>query len=226
MVSESADRPYDALLLLGDLVYEQGEAARTQRVVLDPFAPLLATGTELVPVIGNHDTYSRQQDQIMRQLGRTSTYYAQQVGNVRILVLDSTRVRDPAQLAWLRARLAEPDPAGGWTIAAMHHPGYSAGVHGSDPAVREVWVPMFRAAGLRLVLAGHDHDYQRSTPQGGVTYVVSGGGAKLRDTGRASFTAVSRSVRHYVDLVAYPDRLELRAVDQRGGLVDAFTITR
>ena len=100
------------------------------------------------------------------------------------------------------------------------------GDHGSDLAVREAWSPLFVRAKVPLVLAGHDHDYQRSNPQDGVTYVVSGGGAKLRDTGRESFTAVSQSVLHYVDLLVYPDRLVGRAIDQEGDLIDRWTIRR
>lgn len=76
------------------------------------------------------------------------------------------------------------------------------------------------------VLAGHDHDYQRSLPQDGVTYVVSGAAAKLRPTGSQPFNAVSASTRHFVDLLVHPDRLELRAVDQQGRPVDAVTLTR
>jgi hypothetical protein len=77
-----------------------------------------------------------------------------------------------------------------------------------------------------LVLAGHDHDYQRSTPQDGVTYVVSGAGAKVRPTGSRDSTAVSSSTLHYVDLLVYEERLVGRAIDQSGRLVDSFTIDR
>lgn len=50
--------------------------------------------------------------------------------------------------------------------------------------------------------------------------------AKLRPTGSGPFTAVSASTRHFVDLLVYPDRLELRVVDQQGRLVDTATIAR
>jgi hypothetical protein len=54
---------------------------------------------------------------------------------------------------------------------------------------------------VQLVLAGHDHDYQRSEPIGAVTYVVSGGAAKLRPANRAEFTEVAWSTHHFVDLL-------------------------
>jgi len=91
--------------------------------------------------------------------------------------------------------------------------------------VQRTWAPLSSQCSVRLVLAGHDHDYQRSTPQDGVTYVVSGAGAKLRPVGREDFTAVSNSTLHYVDLIAYDDQL-IGAIDQQGALVDTFIITR
>lgn len=218
--------PYDALVLLGDLVYEVGDPARVDDVVTDPFAALLDRGTELIPVLGNHDYVSGEQQQILSELGRDRSWYVDRVGPVRVVVLDSEQADDPQQTAWLRTTLAMPQPAVTWTIAAMHHPAYSAGEHGSSLDVREAWSPLFEKYDVPLVLAGHDHDYQRSTPVNGVTYVVSGGGAKLRPTGREDFTAVSSSVLHYVDLLAYKDRLEGRAIDHSGKLVDEFTITR
>ena len=86
--------------------------------------------------------------------------------------------------------------------------------------------PLFAQAGVRLALAGHDHDYQRSSPQQGVTYVVSGAAARLRDAGSRDFTVVSDATLHYLDLLVYDDRVVGRAIDQSGTLVDLFTLTR
>ena len=226
MVAEGRGDPYDALLLLGDLVYEDGDAALVDRVVTKPFASILDNGATLLPVLGNHDYVSGEQRQILAELGRRRPWYSQRVGSVRVLVLDSNQVANPRQTQWLRDTLAEPQPAKTWTVVAMHHPAYSAGYHGSDLQVRHAWGPLFAAFDVSLVLAGHDHDYQRCVPQDGVTYLVSGAGAKLRPTGQDSFTAVSASTLHYLDLLFYDNRLVGRAIDQSGGLVDSFTITR
>jgi hypothetical protein len=108
----------------------------------------------------------------------------------------------------------------------MHHPAYSAGHHGSSMDVRDAWSDLFAEADVPLVLAGHDHDYQRSEPQDGVVYVVSGGGAKLRDSGTEDFTAVSTSTLHFLDLLVYDDRLVGSAVDTSGRLIDRFVIEK
>lgn len=226
MFLQGQARPYDALVLLGDLIYPSGEAALVQTVVTGPFSAVLSQGTELVPVLGNHDYQSGEQQQILNALDRQSSWYVETVGSLRVIALDSNRVDDPAQTNWLQAVLAEPQPPGTWTIAAMHHPPYSAGAHGSDLDVRRAWGELFAQHDVPLVLAGHDHDYQRSTPQDGVTYVVSGAGAKLRPTGEADFTAVSSSTLHYLDLLVYDDKLVGRAIDHNGETLDEFTIAR
>ena len=79
---------------------------------------------------------------------------------------------------------------------------------------------------MDLVLSGHEHDYQRSEPINGVTYVVSGAGAGTRRTGNADFTAYSAAVINFVDLNVFSDRLVLRAIDHELKVFDEFTVTR
>ena len=227
MVEQTRDgRPYEALVLLGDPVYEEGEAELVDEVVTDPFEPLVEDGTELVPVLGNHDYESDEQEQILSELGRDRSWYVERIGSVRVVALDSERIDDAEQLQWLEDTLAEPQPPGTWTIAAMHRPAYSAGEHGSDESVQEHWVPLFEEYDVPLVLAGHDHDYQRSKPIDDVVYVVSGGAAKLRPTGEEDFTAVSTSTLHYLDLHFYERHIVGKAIDQSGEVIDAFAIGR
>ncbi|MEP6666975.1 MAG: metallophosphoesterase [Nocardioidaceae bacterium] len=136
-VLESRADPYDALVLLGDLVYEDGDATLVDHVVTDPFAPILRSGAQLVPLLGNHDYESGEEQQILTALGRQDSWYVEQIEWVRIIVLDSNRVEDAEQTQWLRETLAKAQPPQMWTVVAMHHPAYSAGYHGSDVTVRE-----------------------------------------------------------------------------------------
>lgn len=149
-------------------------------------------------------------------------WYTWRAGPAAVVVLDSTRADDPAQRAWLEDTLSTTDAT--WRIVALHHPPYSAGWHGSSGNVRAAFEPLFSRYGVRLVLAGHDHDYQPSEPVDGTTYVVSGAGAKTRPTDRASFTAVSWSTQHFVDLQIWPDCLEGQAVAQDGLVYDRFEL--
>ncbi len=226
MVAEGRRRSYDGLVLLGDLIYPDGEADQTGATITDVFSPLTSRGTQLVPVLGNHDYMSGEQAMILDRLGRgAQTWYAEQVGIIRIVVLDTEQVDDTAQLIWLQKTLASTNDAA-WTVVAMHKPAYSAGSHGSDQEIQQRWVPIFERYDVPLVFAGHDHDYQRPEPINGVTYVVSGGAATLRPSERDNFTEVSTSTLHFVDLLAEDDRLTVRAIDQSGKLFDSVELTR
>lgn len=216
-----AGDPFDGLVLLGDNVYPNGDPGQLAATVFDPFAAVLGDGAALLPVLGNHDVRDGNAAGQLNGLGMAGRWYADVLGPALFIGLDSNLVDDPIQRSWLEATLAEHDSA--WVIVAMHHPAFSAGFHGSDESVQEAWVPLFERYGVDLVLAGHDHDYQRSEPINGVTYLVSGGGAKIRPTGRADFTAYSASVLHFLDVGVWPDRIEMRAVSE-AGVFDHVTI--
>lgn len=214
---------FDALVLLGDNIYPDGDPARAHATVFEPFASVLDEGTELVAALGNHDVRTGGGQPQMAALGMPGRWYAKRFGPVELVVVDSTRVEDPEQLSWLKRTLAGSRAP--WTVVAQHHPPFSAGYHGSHGPSRDILVPLYERFGVDLVLAGHDHDYQRSKPQHGVVYVVSGAAATRRATGRADFTAAAASTHHFVELTAYADRLELRAVSQDGRMFDQLTLT-
>lgn len=106
----------------------------------------------------------------------------------------------------------------------LHHPPYSAGYQGSNDAVRRTFVPVFERHGVQLVLSGHDHDYQRSRPINGVTYVVSGAASGTCGTGEEDFTAVSYSWLHFIEIGVFPDRLVVRAVNSELRVADEAVV--
>ena len=66
------------------------------------------------------------------------------------------------QARWLREDLAASGAR--CTLALMHQPRFSSGQHGDRRAVGAFWDELY-AADAELVLAGHDHDYERFAPQ-------------------------------------------------------------
>ena len=215
---------FDALLLLGDNVYPSGDPAGLDATVFGPFGPLLDAGTELLAVVGNHDVEDGHADKQLHALGIEHRWWARSFGPVLVVGLDSTQPGNDAQLAFLERTLA--DAAEPWRIVAFHHPPYSAGYAPSDREVRRAFAPLFERHGVQLVLSGHSHDYQRSEPIRGVTYVVSGASSKKDRTGEKDFTAVSFSTYHFLDVAAYQDRLVVRAVDRETRVADEFTLRR
>lgn len=74
-------------------------------------------------------------------------------------------------------------PAGGdgkpWRIPFMHHPVFSAGpAHKIHRAMVERLGGRFERSGVRIVLAGHEHNYQHCL-DGGVNYFVTGSAGKV-----------------------------------------------
>jgi 3',5'-cyclic AMP phosphodiesterase CpdA len=214
--------PYDALLLLGDNVYPTGDPAKLPDTVFGPFADVLDQGAELLAILGNHDVKGGYGDDQLAALGQPGHFWSHLIGDVLVVGLDSNRWDDPRQLRFLEETLASTTAS--WKLVALHHPPYSAGYQGSSVNIRDLYAPVFERYGVQLVLSGHDHDYQRSVPIGGVTYVVSGAGAGTRRTGAEDFTAASFSWHHFVDIAVTGDRLVLRAVGQNGRVADEATI--
>lgn len=213
---------YDALLLLGDLVYPGGDPDVLPDTVFKPFADVLDGGTDLYAILGNHDVKHGHGPEQMDLLGMTGLWWSTRIGDVQIVGLDSNDIDNPTQLDFLERELKTTDAT--WKIVLAHHPPYSAGYQGSSLRTRELIGPIAERYGVQLVLSGHDHDYQRSKRINGVTYVVSGAGAGTRRTGEADFTAVSYSWHHFLDLAVFKDRLVLRAVDQTDRVIDEVTL--
>jgi tartrate-resistant acid phosphatase type 5 len=66
-----------------------------------------------------------------------------------------------------------------WRIPFCHHPPYSAGPdHANMPEQIDRLLPLYRRAGVPLVLAGHEHNFQHGRVDG-FDYVIAGAGGKL-----------------------------------------------
>ena len=217
-----ASDPYDALLLLGDNVYPDGNPDKLPATVFGPFGTTLGRGASLHAILGNHDVASGFGDAQMTALGQPGRWWSLDLGDIQIVGLDSNDLDNPDQLDFLDEALRTSDAR--WQIVALHHPPYSAGYQGSSRRARELIVPIVTRHGVQMVLSGHDHDYQRSAPIDGVVYVVSGAGSGSRRTGDDWFTAVSWAEMHFLDLAEVGDRLVIRAIDRDGMVFDEFSI--
>ena len=221
--------PFDLIVHTGDLAYDTGTAATFERVWFTVYAELIRSFA-VYPCIGNHDAIGDDggaylQDFDLPANGRpdgTERWYSFDRGQVHLVALDTTRTGDK-QAAWLEADLAA-NPAA-WTVVFLHHPPFSSGEHGSDADVRRWFVPIFARHHVDLVLAGHDHDYERTKPQDGVNYIVTGGGGRgTRPVGTSEFTAFSDQVENFVYVVIDGDTLELHAIDGVGTEFDQLVV--
>lgn len=97
----------------------------------------------------------------------TEDYYSFDYGNIHVVALSVEGVPiGGAQTAWLQNDLA--NNKSDWLIAMMHRPMHSAGYHPTDkagetaPSQKANWLPLLEAAGVDLILSGHNHVYERS----------------------------------------------------------------
>ena len=74
-----------------------------------------------------------------------------------------------------------------WRIPFAHHPPYCAGpMWGNSRSSIEHLVPLYRRSGVRLVLSGHEHNYQHAHVDG-IDYFITGGAGKVRTGQPGSF---------------------------------------
>jgi hypothetical protein len=75
------------------------------------------------------------------------------------------------QLAWLEAELAAARQSAGidWIVVCMHQVVMSSSdQNGADLGIRQDFVPLFDRYGVDLVLAGHEHHFERTFPVRGI----------------------------------------------------------
>ncbi|MCU1235631.1 MAG: metallophosphoesterase [Candidatus Solibacter sp.] len=168
--------PYDFVLTMGDNLYGGESTADFKRKFEDPYKPLLDAGVKFFAVLGNHDNPNQRFYKPFNMNGKR--YYDFRRGDAEFFALDSNYM-DPEQIGWLKKELSGSDAK--WKICYFHHPLYShAKMHGSDTDLRKTLEPLFQQYGVRVVLSGHEHVYERVKPQHGIYYFVLGNSGELR----------------------------------------------
>jgi hypothetical protein len=235
MVETYKATPYGFVAHVGDVSYRGSILDRWEDVWLKPYQPLLDAGVRFEVALGNHELEEGQSEEAVQwiherfqALGYDKTYRLVPYGPVDFFFLDSstplvTGEKADEQLAWLDEKLGESTAR--WKIAVLHHAPYSSSAkRGSNVELRSAVEPLFVEHGVQLALTGHDHTYERTTPQNGVTYVVTGAGAKLSDVGRSDFTAASAEILQFLMIEVDGNRLNLRAIDKTGAVFDEVTL--
>jgi hypothetical protein len=218
---------FQTAVLLGDNLYGSDRPQDFKRKFEDPYKALLDAGVKFYAALGNHD--SREQRYYPPfNMGGKLYYTFNPSAEVRFFVLEST-YPVPEQIKWLEDELKKSTSK--WKIAYFHHPLYSSGGrHGSDIKLREVLEPLFVRYNVSVVLTGHDHFYERTKPQKGITYFVIGAGGMLRKgdiEGRTGITAAGFDT-DFSFMVAEidGDQMYFNVLSRTGQLVDSGVITR
>ena len=241
----------DLFLHLGDMAYGSGTYPEFEQFVFSVYRDLMAA-IPAWPTPGNHEYKTGLAagylgvyylpEQAPNPLEQ-EYYYSFDYGNVHFISIDSNEFRylttisasDEDMLGWLERDLTDAQDSD-WIIAFMHHPPYSSGSHGNTNWLLEIVVPMLEGAGVDLVLAGHDHHYERTHPivdgavdeenQNSLTYVVAGsGGAGLREALGDWWTdAVDDQTHNFLHLEIDGCDAHGTAIGLTGEVVDTFDL--
>jgi hypothetical protein len=193
-----AEHPTATIAALGDLAYQHGTTRDFERC----FSPSWGRFRDRIrPTPGNHDHATKDAAGYVRYFGRRAGppdefRYSYNLGRWHVVVLDSDcwrvggcDITDP-QARWMRADLRANRRR--CTLAYWHRPPFSSGRYGDakDTArVRALWQVAVEE-GVDLVLAGHEHSYERFAPMdasgaidrdlGTRLMIVGTGGGNLR----------------------------------------------
>lgn len=168
---------YELVALVGDNLYGSDRPQDFKTKFELPYKALLDKGVKFYASLGNHDS-REQRNYKPFNMGGKLYYTFNPKPDVRFFVLEST-YPEPEQIKWLEDELKASGSQ--WKIAVFHHPLYSSGGrHGSDLQLRDVLEPLFVKYNVSVAFTGHDHLYERTKPQKGITYFVVGSGGQLR----------------------------------------------
>ncbi|WP_375769333.1 metallophosphoesterase [Archangium gephyra] len=151
---------------LGDNAYPDGTAEDFERC----YAPSWGRHKQRTrPVPGNHEYHSAKAGPYFDYFGEAAGepgkgYYSYELGDWHVVALN-TELPEQAraeQEQWLREDLkAHPAQC---TLAYMHRPLFSSGLGRDSAWVKPLWEALYEA-GADVVVAGHDHFYERFAPQ-------------------------------------------------------------
>jgi 3',5'-cyclic AMP phosphodiesterase CpdA len=227
--------PYDFVLMLGDNVYDGGTPEDYRQKFELPYAPLLQAGVKFYAVIGNHDDPQQPRYALFNTGGHR--YYTFQAPrpllgalagtDVRFFMLDTENL-DGAQRAWLARELAASESD--WKIAVCHRPLYTSGRYAlPGRRFRLLLEPILVRHGVSAVFSGHEHFYERTRPQNGITYFISGGAGSLRrgDIRDTGLTAAGFDQDYHFMLVEVAgDEMYFQAISRTGLTVDYGMVRR
>ena len=157
-----ADR-YDAVLLLGDNQYENGELSNFNSF----FDPTWGRFKSILrPSPGNHEYKTPGAAGYFAYFGNPQPFYSFDIGEWHFVSLNSSVSMSATspQVTWLRSDLALHTNS--CTLAYYHHPHFTDGAHTPDDSGSQaaLWDALYQG-GVDLVLNGHDHNYQRWSPR-------------------------------------------------------------
>ena len=216
--------PFDLMLFLGDIAYEQGTASQLENKFFKIYRDILRY-VPAYPAIGNHERRTRKGRAYFDAfvLPGPERYYSFDWGDVHFVATDTTQY-DSDQLKWLREDLSRNTLP--WVIVYGHHPSYTSSFRGPQLAVRRAFAKIFTDYKVDLVLTGHEHQYERFRVAG-VNYVVSGGGGGQLNYFWGNRNALKQAtVHHFLAFEVSAKSFTMKAIDINGRQIETLKLAK
>lgn len=227
------------IITVGDNNYPDGASSTIDdnigqfyRTFIYPYKGSYGSGASInrfFPSLGNHDWVTSGATPYLNYftLPGNERYYDFVWGTVHFFAIDSD-THEPSgtsststQGTWLKNKLAASTVK--WKIVYFHHAPYSSGDHGNS-----TWMQWpFQQWGATIVLAGHDHDYERFLINN-FSYIVNGlGGASIYSFGTIKNGSVKRYNSGYGAMLVDVDginSIRFRFYNVNNTLIDDYII--
>lgn len=219
--------PAEFVITVGDNLLGKESPQDFKQKFEKPYAALRAKGIAFYATLGNHDSRLQRLYADFNMGGKTYYSFKAPKQSVKFIVLESD-YPTPTQLEWLRSELAGEEA---WMIPVFHHPIYSSGTrHGSKLSLRKLLEPIFLKYNVTVAFAGHDHIYERTKPQHGITHFVVGSGGKLArgdiDPRSGVMAAGYDRDLSFLAVEIDGDQMFFNAVSRIGAVVDSGVVER
>jgi len=221
------------ILLAGDLAYPSGTMEEF-RNCFEPSFGKFKSRMRASP--GNHDYVASVSAQSYfdyfgdRSGPNRRGYYSFKAAEWTVFMLNSNVPinKTSDQYAFVRTTMQQTPTR--CTMAVLHHPFDSSGINGPTPALRDIWELMYNL-GADVVIAGHDHLYERHSPvntdqrrddaKGIRQFTVGTGGAPLYSRVRGALNSeVLISNYGVLRLKLDPALYEWQFMDMNGNILD------
>jgi hypothetical protein len=217
----------------GDLCDDGASYSIYREQFFRPNQLALAAGVPFFNTTGNHEKWAANTKaftQAPASVSGNQGYYSFDYGDLHVVVMN---YMDPGgyavgsiQYDFIRDDLAATTKK--WKIVICHSPAYVSGGHGEDPNMIALTTSVFEPRGVDLVLAGHDHFYQRNLVNGLHHLIIGSAGASLTNLPASLPAYVQLTLKSYCygifDLS--PTSLQIKVYNETGAEIDSLLISK
>ncbi len=223
----------------GDLVNTGGSSVQWRRYFRD--AVYYGEKFPLIAAVGNHEYHKAESKNYLPLKFKKYVEYDNlgysfyEFKDFSLIILNSNRDRlkrekDQEQQKWLNDKLQQMSEINKKVIISFHHAPFTSSIesgrHNGKNIVRN-YIPIFEKYSnvVKLILAGHEHLYERSRKKG-ITYLTTGpaGGYRQIPMSGNRYRVKRKSLKSTYSLITVEETIKVKTVTSKNRVIDRFEI--